>query len=75
MDLSISNEDREIADGTARKCCSWTPDQNSLNKLVALGNSGINKPMNNRSGQESLLVSPAQANYQTMLTKQNRANA
>ncbi|VVB17658.1 unnamed protein product [Arabis nemorensis] len=56
------------------------PDRNSLNKLMALRNTGINIPMNNMgSGQGSLPGSQAAAfaltNYQTMLMKQNHLNS
>ncbi|CAN8251928.1 unnamed protein product [Cochlearia groenlandica] len=56
------------------------PDRNSLNKLMALRNSGINIPMSNMAGQGSLPSSPQAAafaltNYQTMLMKQNQMNS
>lgn len=56
------------------------PDRNSLNKLMALRNTGINIPMNNMGGgQGSLPGSQAAAfalsNYQTMLMKQNHLNS
>ncbi|EOA14591.1 hypothetical protein CARUB_v10027841mg [Capsella rubella] len=56
------------------------PDRNSLNKLMALRNSGINIPMNNMSGQGALPGSAqaaafALSNYQTMLMKQNHLNS
>lgn len=56
------------------------PDRNSLNKLMALRNSGINIPMNNMSGQGSLPGSAQAAafaltNYQTMLMKQSHLNS
>jgi hypothetical protein len=56
------------------------PDRNSLNKLMALRNSGINIPMNNMSGQGSLPGSAQAAafaltNYQSMLMKQNHLNS
>ncbi|KAL0677808.1 hypothetical protein Bca4012_005789 [Brassica carinata] len=55
------------------------PDRNSLNKLMALRNAGINIPMNSESGQD-LFGSPQAAafgltNYQTMLMKQNHPKA
>lgn len=51
------------------------PDQNSLHRLKALGNSGINIPVNNTSGKGSLPVYAAQANNTTMLTKQNHTDS
>ena len=56
------------------------PDRNSLNKLMALRNAGINIPMNSESGQGSFPGSPQAAafgltNYQTMLMKQNHPKA
>ncbi|CAL9244555.1 unnamed protein product [Arabidopsis halleri] len=56
------------------------PDRSSLNKLMALRNSGINIPMNNMSGQGTLPGSAQAAafaltNYQTMLMKQNHLNS
>ncbi|CAH2043907.1 unnamed protein product [Thlaspi arvense] len=56
------------------------PDRNSLNKLMAMRNSGINIPMNSISGQGSLNGSAQAAafaltNYQTMLMKQNHLNS
>lgn len=57
------------------------PDRNSLNKLMALRNSGNNIPMNNMGGGQGVLPGSAQAaafaltNYQTMLMKQNHLNS
>ncbi|ESQ31722.1 hypothetical protein EUTSA_v10003661mg [Eutrema salsugineum] len=52
------------------------PDRNSLNKLMALRNSGIHLPMSNMSGQGSLPGGGfALTNYQTMLMKQNHLSS